>query len=110
MDRSVRLTVWAKSGTRRSEWPFGLVAAARARYRARSRERRSIEKEVKRLEQEIQAAEQKITELTAELEKPETYEDPSRAVAINRELSTAQTTLDHLTPEWETAAKWLESI
>jgi len=77
---------------------------------ARSRERRGVEKEVKRLEGEIQKAEQKITELTAELEKPETYENPARAMTINRDLISAQTTLDCLTPEWETAAGKLEEL
>ena len=84
-------------------------AEAEARQ-ARSRERRGVEKEVKRLEVEIQKAEQKITELTAELEKPETYENPARAMTINRELISAQTTLDCLTPEWETAAGKLEEL
>ena len=84
-------------------------AEAEARQ-ARSRERRGVEKEVKRLEAEIQTAEQKITELTAELEKPETYENPARAMTINRELTSAQTTLDCLTPEWETAASKLEEL
>ena len=84
-------------------------AEAEARQ-AQSRERRGVEKEVKRLEGEIQKAEQKITELTAELEKPETYENPARAMTINRELISAQTTLDCLTPEWETAAGKLEEL
>ena len=84
-------------------------AEAEARQ-ARGRERRGVEKEVKRLEGEIQKAEQKITELTAELEKPETYENPARAMNINRELISAQTTLDCLTPEWETAAGKLEEL
>jgi len=84
-------------------------AEAKARN-ARSRERRGIEKEVKRLEDQIQDAEQKIVKLTVELEKPETYENPSRAVAINRELITTQATLDCLTPEWEAAAEKLEQI
>ncbi len=85
-------------------------ARKRAEAEARSRERRGVEKEVKRLEDEIQTAEQKIAELTEELEKPETYDDPSRAMTINRELTQAQTTLDSLTPEWEAAAEKLEAI
>ena len=84
-------------------------AEAEARN-ARSRERRGVEKEVKRLEDEIQSAEKKIAELTEELEKPETYDDPSRAMTINRELTQAQTTLDSLTPEWEAADEKLEAI
>ena len=65
---------------------------------------------MKRLEDEIQDAERKIAELTAELEKPETYDNPSRAMTINRELTQLQTTLDSLTPEWESAAEKLEQI
>ena len=82
-------------------------AEAEARN-ARSRQRRVIEKKVKRLEQEIEVQEAKIEELTAELEKPETYEDSNRAVALNREVVSAQTTLDCLTTEWEEAAGKLE--
>ena len=62
------------------------------------------------MEDEIQSAEKKITELTEELENPETYDDPARAMTINRELTRAQNTLDSLTPEWEAAVEKLEQI
>ncbi|MDP7011642.1 MAG: ABC-F family ATP-binding cassette domain-containing protein [Verrucomicrobiota bacterium] len=84
-------------------------AEAEARN-TRSRERKGFEKEVKRLEREIQIAEAKIAELTQELEKPETYDNPGLAMNINRELTTVQSTLDCLTPEWEEAAQKLEQI
>ncbi len=84
-------------------------AEAEARN-ARSRERKSVEKEVKRLEKEIQTAEAKIANLTQELEKPETYDNPSLAMSINRELTALQATLDCLTPEWELAADKLEKL
>ena len=84
-------------------------AEAEARN-ARSRGRREIEKKVQRLEKEIQSAEAEISKLTAELEKPETYEDAGRAVAINRDLTQAQSTLDNLTPDWEAAALKLEGL
>ena len=61
-------------------------------------------------ETEIQNAEAKITELTQELEKPETYDNPSHAMSINRELTTVQATLDSLTPEWESVAEKLEKF
>jgi len=77
---------------------------------ARSRERRGVEKEVKRLEEKIQSAETRLAELTAELEKPETYDNPGHAMSINRELTNAQITLDCLTPEWEAAAEKLEQF
>ncbi len=84
-------------------------AEAEARN-AKSRGRRTVEKEVQRLEKEIQTAEAKITQLTADLEDPETYENPGRAMTINRALTQAQTTLDSLTPEWEQASEKLESM
>ena len=84
-------------------------AEAEARN-ARSRERRGVEKEVKRLEENIQKAEKQMAELTEELERPETYDNPSRAMTINRDLTTAQSTLDCLTPEWEAACGKLESM
>jgi ATP-binding cassette subfamily F protein 3 len=99
----------APKPTNKSEDRARKRAEAEARN-ARSRKRQKIEKEVHRLEKEIQTAEAKITELTAELENPETYENPARAVAINRDLTTAQTTLDCLTPEWEKAAGKLEAF
>ena len=52
----------------------------------------------------------KQAELTAELEKPETYQQPGRAMEINRELIHVQERLAELTPEWETAASKLETI
>ena len=84
-------------------------AEAEARN-TRSRERKGFEKEVKRLEGEIQIAEAKIAELTQELEKPETYDNPGLAMNINRELTTVQSTLDCLTPEWEESVQNLEKI
>ena len=45
-----------------------------------------------------------------ELEKPETYDDASRAMAINRDLTRSQSTLDSLTPEWEAATLKLDEL
>ena len=56
------------------------------------------------MEKEIQALEARQTELTAELEKPETYEKAGRAHQINRELADVQHRLETLAPEWEAAA------
>ena len=53
------------------------------------------------LEKEIQDLEKRQTELTAELEKPETYEQPGRANQVNRELVTVQNDLAERTKEWE---------
>jgi ATP-binding cassette subfamily F protein 3 len=71
---------------------------------ARSHERKSQQQRVHELEKEIQTLEARQTELTAELEKPETYGKSGRAQQINRELADAQHRLAALTPEWEAAA------
>jgi len=74
---------------------------------ARSRERKAQQQVVHQLEKEIQTLEARQTELTAELEKPETYEKAGRAQQINRELADVQHRLEALTPEWEAAASKL---
>jgi len=74
---------------------------------ARSRERKAQQQLVHQLEKEIQTLEARQTELTAELEKPETYEKAGRAQQINRELADVQHRLEALTPEWEAAASKL---
>ena len=71
---------------------------------ARSGKRKAQQQLVHKLEKEIAELEKKQTELTAELEKPETYEAPGRAMQINRELVEAQDRLEELTPKWEAAA------
>ncbi len=63
-----------------------------------------------RLEKEISGLELKQTELTAELEKPETYQQPGRAMEINRELIHVQERLAEVTPEWEAASVKLEEV
>ncbi|MBI2950218.1 MAG: ABC-F family ATP-binding cassette domain-containing protein [Verrucomicrobia bacterium] len=77
---------------------------------ARARERREQQQQVRRLEQEIAALEARQTELTAELEDPETYEQSGRAVQINRELMEIIDKLPQLTAEWEQAATRLAEI
>ncbi len=70
---------------------------------ARSGEKKAQQQLVHKLEKEIQELEAKQIELTAELEKPETYEKPGRAQEINRELAHVQERLASATPEWEAA-------
>jgi ATP-binding cassette, subfamily F, member 3 len=76
---------------------------------ARSGEKKAQQQLVHKLEKEIQELEAKQIELTAELERPETYEKSGRAQQINRELSEVQHRLEILTPEWEKAAKELST-
>lgn len=77
---------------------------------ARSRTRKEQQQVVRRLETEIQGLESRQAELTAELEKPETYHQPGRALEINRELSGVMQGLASLTAEWETAATKLAGL
>jgi len=77
---------------------------------ARSRERKEQQQLVHRLEKEIATLEAKQTELTAELEKAETYEKPGRAMEINRELTAVLHSLAETTAQWEAAATRLNSV
>ena len=76
----------------------------------RSRERKRQQQIVRTLETEIQALEQRQTELIAEMEKPETYQQSGRAVTLNRELLDIRQTLARLTPQWEEAATRLAAL
>ena len=77
---------------------------------ARSRERRAQEQVVNDLEKQIVRLEQTQKELTAELEKPETYEKPGRAVAVNRELIHVTEDLARAVADWEQAASRLGEL
>jgi ATP-binding cassette subfamily F protein 3 len=77
---------------------------------ARSRARKERQQAVSALEKEIAELERKQAELTAELEKPETYQESGRAVAINRELMHMQERLGEVTPAWEAAAQKLAEL
>jgi ATP-binding cassette subfamily F protein 3 len=77
---------------------------------ARSRGRKAQQEIVWHLEKEIQELEARQAELVAELEKPETYEKPGAAVAINRELMDIQDQLAKLNPDWEQAATRLAGM
>jgi ATP-binding cassette, subfamily F, member 3 len=69
---------------------------------ARSRKKQEIQKRIASLEQEIGGLEASEKELTAELEKPETYAG-GRAVQINRELMHVHERLAEANTEWEAA-------
>ena len=70
---------------------------------ARSRKRQEIQKRITALEKEIAELETREKELTAELEKPETYATGGRAVQINRELMEVHDRLAGANAEWENA-------
>jgi len=77
---------------------------------ARSRERQAQKQVVNRLEKEIADLESRQAELTAALEKPETYEKSGAAQHINRELTDVMESLKRLTAEWEQAASKLAKV
>ena len=77
---------------------------------ARSGQRKAQQQLVHQMEKEIQQFETQLTELTAELENPATYEKPGRAAQVNREMVHVQERLAELNPEWEAAAGKLAAL
>jgi ATP-binding cassette subfamily F protein 3 len=66
--------------------------------------KRDHEKRVREIEMHILSLEGRQRELTAELEKPETYEAGGTAMQLNRELSSVTAEIERATKEWETLA------
>ncbi|HTT57074.1 MAG TPA: ABC-F family ATP-binding cassette domain-containing protein [Opitutaceae bacterium] len=73
------------------------------------KELRKLRTEVGRHEEEVALLEAKQGELTAELEKPETYTVPGKAQHLNRELTAVVDQLQAATQAWEEAARRLEA-
>jgi ATP-binding cassette, subfamily F, member 3 len=82
-------------------------AAERA---ARSAPLRAIRAKVSELERTISSLETRQTEIAAELEAPETYSQPGRPQALNRELSLVVNQLQAASAEWERDAAKMETI
>lgn len=76
---------------------------------AANREKREREKRVAALEAEIVTLEKRQHELTARLENPETYENPSLAMEINRQLAGVGDALERANTDWAAAAEALSS-
>ena len=103
-----------------SSLPAGAVAEGPSRKeqkrleaeqrQARSRLLKAAREEVREFERQIAEREARQVELTAELEKPETYAQPGQAMRINRELQALLAELERLTPEWEQAATRLTQL
>jgi ATP-binding cassette subfamily F protein 3 len=70
---------------------------------ARSRKKCGIQERIAGLEKEIAELETREKELTAELEKPETYATGGCAVQINHELMEVHNRLAGANTEWEQA-------
>jgi ATP-binding cassette subfamily F protein 3 len=71
---------------------------------AAARVRKEHDDRVAALEMQIATLEGKQRDLTAELEKPETYESGGRAVELNRDLLSVTENLTRVTAEWEALA------
>ena len=70
-----------------------------------ARERRAREQHVAALEAEIHALEALQRELTSQLEDQATYDNPARAMEINRKLAGVADSLETATAQWEAAAE-----
>ena len=77
---------------------------------ARSRVRKEQQQRVHELEKQIQTLESRQAEITAELEKPETYQAGGKAMELNREFRHNGEELAELTPKWEEAASKLAAL
>ncbi len=84
-----------------------LEAEARQARSAKLKGQRQI---VHDLEQKIQALEKRQAEITAELEKPETYQNGGQAMQLNREFSHNADELAEITAQWEAAATKLAAM
>jgi ATP-binding cassette, subfamily F, member 3 len=65
---------------------------------------------VHQLEKQIQDLEKRQAEITAELEKPETYSAGSKMMELNREFRHNAQEIAELTPKWEEAASKLTAL
>jgi ATP-binding cassette subfamily F protein 3 len=74
---------------------------------ARSQVKKEQQQKVHRLEKQIQDLEKRQAEITAELEKPETYQAGGKAMDLNREFRHNADEIARLTPQWEKAASEL---
>ena len=68
---------------------------------AQSRIKKEHDAKVASLEMQIVALETRQKQITAELEKPETYEAGGTAMDLNRESMSVSASLERLTAEWE---------
>jgi ATP-binding cassette subfamily F protein 3 len=77
---------------------------------ARSNKLKGQRQIVHDLEKQIQTLEKRQAEITAELEKPETYQNGGQAMQLNREFSHNADELAEITPKWEAAATKLAEL
>jgi ATP-binding cassette subfamily F protein 3 len=75
--------------------------AAAEERKATAKTKREQEKKARELEMQILNLEGRQKELTAELEKPETYDRGGAAIQLNRELEAVTHDMERLLREWE---------
>ena len=81
-----------------------------AQRQGRSSERKAAQQLVHRLEKDIADCEARQSQLTLEMENPETYAKAGAAMHLNRELMGVQHQLETLTADWEAAARKLADM
>jgi ATP-binding cassette subfamily F protein 3 len=77
---------------------------------ARSRQKREIQERIAGLEKEIADLESRQKELVAQLESPDTYAKPGRAMEVNRELMDIHDRLALVMSNWEKASTELAQV
>jgi len=77
---------------------------------ARSGKLKGQKQLVHQLEKQIQDLEKRQAAITAELEKPETYQAGSKASELNREFRHNAEDIAEITPKWEAAATKLAEL
>jgi len=93
---------YRKSGMRETREQRRAAAEER---KADAKIKREHETKVRELEMQILKLEGRQKELTAELEKPETYERGGAATQLNRELQIVTADMERVTAEWEKLAE-----
>ncbi len=83
--------------------------AAAEQRKAEAKVKREREKRAQELEMHILSLEGRQRELSAELEKPESYEAGGAAMELNRELGSLTAELERVTAEWEALASGKEN-
>ena len=83
--------------------------AAAEQRKAEAKVKREREKRAQELEMHILSLEGRQRELSAELEKPESYEAGGAAMELNRELGSLTAELERVTGEWEALASGKEN-
>ncbi len=72
--------------------------------KAEAKAKRDLEKQVAHLEMQLATLEGRQKEITAELEKPETYAAGGAAMQLNRDLTLVSDEIERITAEWEKLA------